>query len=542
MALVYPSRLPIKKHNGGLFREIEVIERLAQSLPEEYEIYHSVEFHTVEDEHDQFGEIDVVVLDPVGKILLVEIKAGPVTLRDGSFYKHYPNGDHNVSKQCRIQYAAMRNRLMHAGIVTTVNSCLVMPDYSIFESHIVSIPNDRIIDARTYDNIGRCVREFLATGYGCKDLSVLRHFLRNEFKVSTDLAVLKGQLQDTVRLLSDGLATWVPRIRSSLSNTRIQATAGSGKTQLALKLMTDSLEKNLSVAYVCYNRPLADHLRSIGPTRAMIINFHELCVEHYRRHHEEPDFNDAEIFDKVTLTYIADSENFTARYDILIIDEAQDFNPNWLSSLSMLLEDEGQLYVMEDDDQRLYETAKFDLEDTVQITCNDNFRSPKEICRVINAFGLSSAPIQSKSPYLGTIPNFYAYKTEEELLQKTEAAVTQTIARGFRIEDIVILTGRGRSKSTLLNRDSIGPYQVRRFTGKYTKNGDPIWSEGHLSIDSIYRFKGQSAPAVILSEVSFTELTPLEKRKLFVGMTRAQMNLEIVLKDHSEKILMDLLV
>ncbi|MBS4098303.1 MAG: ATP-binding domain-containing protein [Sulfuricella sp.] len=58
---------------------------------------------------------------------------------------------------------------------------------------------------------------------------------------------------------------------------------------------------------------------------------------------------------------------------------------------------------------------------------------------------------------------------------------------------------------------------------------NPIWSNGELTVESIYRFKGQSAPAVILSEVAITELTEKECRKLFVGMTRAQLNLQVVL-------------
>lgn len=123
----------------------------------------------------------------------------------------------------------------------------------------------------------------------------------------------------------------------------------------------------------------------------------------------------------------------------------------------------------------------------------------------------------------------------------SKVAVKNVIAKGLSIEDIVILTGRGRSRSALLHQDILGAYQVHRFTGDYTRNGDPIWSPGDLSIDTIYRFKGQSAPAMVLSEVNFTELSPLEKRKLFVGMTRAQMSLDIILTEHAEKILMDLL-
>jgi superfamily I DNA and RNA helicase len=69
----------------------------------------------------------------------------------------------------------------------------------------------------------------------------------------------------------------------------------------------------------------------------------------------------------------------------------------------------------------------------------------------------------------------------------------------------------------------------RRFTGNYSKEGEPLWHNGDLLVESIYRFKGQSAPAVILSEVGFTELNAQECRKLFVGMTRATMQLQVVL-------------
>ena len=53
-------------------------------------------------------------------------------------------------------------------------------------------------------------------------------------------------------------------------------------------------------------------------------------------------------------------------------------------------------------------------------------------------------------------------------------------------------------------------------------------------VESIYRFKCQSAPAVIPSEVDFIELTAQECRKLFVGMTRAQLNLQIILSVQAE--------
>jgi superfamily I DNA and RNA helicase len=62
-----------------------------------------------------------------------------------------------------------------------------------------------------------------------------------------------------------------------------------------------------------------------------------------------------------------------------------------------------------------------------------------------------------------------------------------------------------------------------------------------LLVESIYRFKGQSAPAVVISEIDFEALSPSERRKLFVGMTRAQMAVEVVMTAAAEQSLTKLL-
>jgi hypothetical protein len=67
----------------------------------------------------------------------------------------------------------------------------------------------------------------------------------------------------------------------------------------------------------------------------------------------------------------------------------------------------------------------------------------------------------------------------------------------------------------------MGAHATRRFTGEYARDGDPRWSNGDLLIESVYRFKGQSAPAVVLTEFDFGELDDAARRKLFVALTRA---------------------
>ena len=47
--------------------------------------------------------------------------------------------------------------------------------------------------------------------------------------------------------------------------------------------------------------------------------------------------------------------------------------------------------------------------------------------------------------------------------------------------------------------------------------------EGDVLLESVYRFKGQAAPAVIFAEIDFDELDDKAVRKLFVGATRSMM-------------------
>jgi hypothetical protein len=296
MATLNPSQLPSLREDGGLFRELDVLESLRLGLPDGFEIFHEVTWHTIHEGNDRHGEIDIVVLSPFGNMLLMEVKAGQVLLREGGIFKRYGQQEKDVARQCRVQYAGMVARLKAAGIHPRLVNCLVLPDYRVPAGQVVSIPRERIIGADEYDQLATRIQTLLATGSGTANTVEVHRFLCNEFKVSPTIATLRDQLHGTTARLSDGLATWVPRISHPSGVVRIQATAGSGKTQLALRLLEDAATDKVSALYVCYNRPLADAIAQIAPARATVSCFHEMAVEHYRRHHAEPDFQNRDTF------------------------------------------------------------------------------------------------------------------------------------------------------------------------------------------------------------------------------------------------------
>jgi hypothetical protein len=83
--------------------------------------------------------------------------------------------------------------------------------------------------------------------------------------------------------------------------------------------------------------------------------------------------------------------------------------------------------------------------------------------------------------------------------------------------------------------------QLKKFQ-YFSESGEAIWSEGNLLTDSIFRFKGQCADAVILTEIDFDEFTESVKKRLFVGLTRARLMVSLIVSERVEKMLDEKLI
>ena len=111
-----------------------------------------------------------------------------------------------------------------------------------------------------------------------------------------------------------------------------------------------------------------------------------------------------------------------------------------------------------------------------------------------------------------------------------------------KVKEIIARYPKGREHSAILNLDALGHHTLKSFDGSYDLFGNPIFREGELLAESVYRFKGQSAPAVIFTEIDFETLDDKSFRKLFVGMTRARLKLVLVMSERSARFLIDKLI
>lgn len=524
MATLLPDLSIETHHTTGFRKEIEVLQQLHRSLPAGYTIFHNVDWHSLYVGRDTHGEIDIIVMNQAGDLLLVEVKSGMAVLENGRLYKSYQNRDRDVVLQMRVQYAAMRHLLQKAGLMPkTLCNCIILPDWRITGGAIVAIPRERILDADDYGQLSDRIQSLLPLGASEDGLAERVYaFLSNHLSVAQDVSALQGQLRDTARHLSDGLAIWVPRMQAPSKILRVQATAGSGKTQLALSLLQDAHRRELQAQYVCFNRPLADHIARLTGRDKQVSTFHALCISTYLAKGHSPNGYQPSTYEQAAAVYLESLSATTPDLDLLVIDEAQDFDPAWVMGLMQRLKPDGMLYVLEDADQLLYPRPSLLLPDAVLVHCHDNFRSPRQVCESINAFGLASKPIRARSAWSGELPSILEYDgSRTDLLAKTAQAIRAQIAQGIAPEAMAVLSMRGHGQSELIRCDELAGLPVRRFTGDYLPDGMPLWSDGRLLVESVYRFKGQSVASVIVSEADFERLGPNERARLFVGMTRA---------------------
>jgi len=536
MAIIYPDGWKELESTGSAAREIETLSLLAEALPDDYRIYHGVHWTRVQKNCQLWGEIDFAILSPSGKLLLIEQKSGFLTETPEGLVKTYNNKSKPIVSQMGRTIDSVHERLdkFCKGTKPVLESLLYCPDYTVKDMGSAGIDPSRIVDASKREHLPHIIRTILPLDLPANPLADKLHaFLSDTLDLVPDANAFVGQAHTLYTRLSGGLAEWARKIECEPFRLRIIGTAGSGKTQLALSVFRDSVAAGKRPLYVCYNRPLADHFIQISPNGGMIATYHQLCDRIYRSQGLIPDFSKPDAYALIEAFMTGFQPGETWLFDELIIDEGQDFQTEWKDNLLKLLRPKGKAWWLEDPMQKLYRRPDVELPGWVILRSDTNYRSPRDILdSLANLIPLPNT-IESGSPLTDSDVEIMTYADTAGLIEQTKRALTRCIALGYKRDMIALVTFRGREKSALSAYDKLGPFTLRSFTGRYDLLGSPIFSDGDILTESVYRFKGQAAPCVILTEIDFEELDEINIRKLFVGATRATMKLIMIISEKS---------
>lgn len=535
MAKVVPDGWRELAVTGAAQREIETLEKLAIGLSDDYTVYHAVHWTSLERGHSVYGEIDFVVVNRAGALLLIEQKSGFLEEGPDGLAKRYAEKSRSVSLQMARNVSAFRAKLnaRPGAKDIALDYLLYCPDYTVRKLESAGLAPERIVDARQRDALAGVVARILPPGEDRESARQAHRFLRDIVQLEADVSALVGQARQLVTRIAGGLAHWARQLEFSPFRLRVTGTAGSGKTQLALAEYRDTLERGERPLYLCYNRPLADHFRAIAPPGGLACTLHMLCDLRLRQAGEIPDFSRADAFEQLLVRAAALPLEADWQFDTLIVDEGQDFTEAWRDLALRHLRPQGRALWLEDPMQNLYLRSSVELPGWVGLRALGNYRSPRSVVRLLQSLLPADSPIEAHGPFASSPVTVLTYGAAGELTGQVKEAIRLCLAEGFRKPDVALVSFRGREQSRLFAYDQLGPHRLKTFSGRYDLLGQPLYSEGDVLLESVYRFKGQAAPAIVFAEIDFDELDERAVRKLFVGATRAMLKLVLVVSERA---------
>ena len=486
-------------------------------------------------------EVDLVALMPDSGIVTVEVKGshvwydahqGWLIQRDGKPQRIDPVG------QARDACYALRNyveadprwgsrgrlRWGHHIVLprTQLHDGFATPDCPRWQ---VSGANDlEALGQRLWDTTSLYRRDArLPTS---DDINLVCEILSGRNQPVRDLVAIADDRQALADRLTMEQANLL-NVTRLLNRVEIRGGAGSGKTVLAMRQAKDLASgrgggARQRVGVVCYSYGLAEYLRrellvgSRGKRPAFVGTFEDLG-----RSWGVPitgDRQDSRFWEMELPARMAEAAlrlDDGARFDAIIIDEAQDFADDWWTPLlnSLRHERAGGLYAYSDENQRVF--ARFGRPPVamVALVLDHNLRNTRQI-------GESFVPLAPTSMELrggdGPEVSFVPARVSEAL-EVADEQVEALLEEGWRPKDIALITMGARHPVQAERQQTMG------FAGYW----DDFWSNDDIFYGHVLGFKGMERRAVVLC-VNEDGTRDRGRERLYVGLSRATDRLVVV--------------
>ena len=273
----------------------------------------------------------------------------------------------------------------------------------------------------------------------------------------------------------------------------------------------------MNVLFLCFNRPLADHIsEAFEDEDVRVGSFHQLGLDMVKRAGFVPNFEPTPEWWETELPNLLPeaSERLDETFDAIVIDEGQDFIPQWFTALQLVLNDpdEGPMYVFYDENQTIYVEGWEPPFKAEPFPLDINCRNTKPIAeKVAEVIGVEPASLGASGP----APVWVEADNETQIRAHLETIIGGLVEKeGLTPRQIVVLADR-RAMADALRGDSFGGVKLHALGAK-----------SGSTIETVHRFKGLEADVIILI---LTEVDDDRDRAVaYIGMSRARAMLVVV--------------
>ena len=296
--------------------------------------------------------------------------------------------------------------------------------------------------------------------------------------------------------------------------------AGTGKTWIAIKKIKRCLLSGKHPLFLCYNATLAARVkRNIGMAGADVYSIDELAETILGTACETaPSVNGCKEYSNL-LEQLPELQ----QYDLVVVDEAQDFTEDWAYCANLLVKGKGSLYVFYDESQNLFSRDfgdKFFI-DGEPFVLRYNIRNTSNIYQyTLNRTALGTDTLVNQIE--GVEPDVRKLTRKQAVISFVDSVVNKLVNKeGVSPEKIVILSNQRLDQSVLNDVSYVGGYPLTSLT-------DTV--PGGVVFASVEDFKGLESDIIIFINHTYKgEANTKEIRAIqYTALTRARFYLYVI--------------
>jgi hypothetical protein len=542
MAKMYPAKLPREILDDRRKKaEVRTYRKLAAVLDDQYEVFYSSPWLGLDRYGAEIdGECDFTIAHPVHGILAVEVKGGGIDHDPET--RRWTSTDHDGIRH-KIKDPVKQAREAKYEILTKLGASRLWDNRRVRITHGVIFPGsatprsalgaDRprelfCASSRFRDDLAGWVAERFraaaqdraSTELGKDGLAALRNELAKPFQLHFTLGARIAEAAEEMALLLPRQYIALGMIEE-LPRSALLGGAGTGKTVLAMEIARRHAASGRRTLLTCFNKPLCREMQRTvgGGDNLKISHFHSLCVELAEGNGRGAELREEKRFSDKCAEFLIDlaARDPELRWDSIVIDEAQDWEPSWWVAIDSIMADGGKLMVFGDTNQLLYSDRQIPTKDLeiIPIRLDRNLRNTQCIHRAASRH-YRGPEIIAEGPE-GPEVIWVESATEIDCLDRAYEEIRLLVfTEEVRADEIAVLLPHSElvTRFEKLNRSSLELVRAERLR------------EEAVIVDTVRRFKGLERPVVVvvlprsssqLCEMSYVAFTRASSLLVVVG-------------------------
>ncbi|MFN3557618.1 MAG: AAA family ATPase [Bacteroidales bacterium] len=546
--MIYPPTFPTGKNEPA---EEQVYNALKKLDMERYDVFYNRRFTGMNPGEKKSYETDFIIADLAGgrchSLLVLEVKGGivkydgqlsqwtqnghpmsdtkdPVTQAEGNMHslaRHYPRLSSFVPFGWAVCFPDPRNTYSRKQIPPFLHELQLIENFNLgmLDRHLPNLlnfikeqnPQYRGTDMETY----RQFKESLLAGLG----HVVPLHTRLEAEERQLIQLTHEQL-NLLQLVADN------------TSLAITGPAGCGKTIMATTLARQAREEGLKVLLLTFNRiPAANIRRGFGLTGEeediTVENYHRFARQQIEK--AEPGWFDEHVKKADELFWTMETALKLSEvlhdpcYDVLIIDEAQDFRPEWFESLTKVLKPDGKYFLFMDQDQNIFSHFQGlpGNRHFFRFALPHNCRNTRQIIQLLEQYIEKKISCPEATPD-GQPVTFYHYSNDVEQVRILRDEWLRLVnTEKISPDRIVIILNTKFEESCLKDVKTFGKWPLQQIS---TDTGHI--SPHHVNLTRIRTFKGLEADMVFIADTDKMETR--NKNVLYTQASRARLWLGVM--------------